>query len=226
MAFVLLVILATIFLPVEQILYGIQDWSRQAGFMAYIALAALFAFWVTFSLPTSPYMLLVGFLFGAIKGLAVVWVGGMVGSALAFLLVRTVARDWIERRIKRQTFFIALDRAIQRKGFLVVLLSRMVMVFPYPLLNYALGLTNVRFKDYFVGTNLGMILPFLLFTFMGTTARDVTAIMRGDLSLGRTEWIIAGTIFIVVIGMIILSLGIARKTLREELLKAEQETTS
>lgn len=222
--FVAVVILAAIFLPVEQILYGIQDWSRQAGPVAYVVVAAAFAFAVTFSLPTSPFMLLAGFLFGVIKGLTVMWFGGMVGSALAFWLARTVARDWIERRLKRKVFFSALDRAIGRRGLLVVLLTRMVMVIPYPLLNYALGLTQVRFRDYFIGTNVGMILPFALFVFLGTTASDVTAIMRGDVHLGRNEWIVAGLVFVGVIGLIFLTVRLAGKTLREELLAAEQES--
>jgi uncharacterized membrane protein YdjX (TVP38/TMEM64 family) len=219
-----MLIVAAIFLPIEQILYGIQDWSRQAGPTAYVALTLLFAFWVTFSLPTSPYMLLAGFLFGLVKGLAVIWVGGMIGSALGFLLARTMARDWIERRLKRRSFFIALDRAIGRRGLLVVTLTRMVMVIPYPLLNYALGLTKVRFRDYFIGTNVGMVLPFALFVFLGTTASDVTAIMRGDVHFGRNEWIVASVVFVAVVGLIFLTLRVAGKTLREELLAAEQET--
>lgn len=218
-----LIVLAAIFLPIEEILYGIQDWSRQAGPTAVVALTALFAVWLVCSMPTSPYMLLAGFLFGAGKGFAVIWIGGLFGSALAFLLGRTIARDWIERRMKRQPFFIALDRAIGRKGFLVVFLSRMVMVFPYPLLNYALGLTSVRFRDYLLGTNLGMALPMLLMVFLGTTANDVTAIIRGDVHLGRTEWVIAGIVFITVISLIAVTIRIAGKTLREELLAAEQE---
>jgi uncharacterized membrane protein YdjX (TVP38/TMEM64 family) len=168
-------------------------------------------------------MLLAGFLFGVWEGLAVIWVGGLVGSAAAFVLGRTVAREWIERRLQRQLFFTALDRAIGRKGFLVVFLSRMVMIFPYPLLNYALGLTSVRFRDYLLGTNLGMALPMLLMVFLGTTANDITAIVRGEVHLGRDEWILAGVVFVLVVGLIFATLRVAGKTLREELIAAEQE---
>ena len=218
-----LIVLAAIFLPIEEILYGIQDWSRQAGPSAVVVLTALFALWLVLSLPTSPYMLLAGFLFGVVEGLAVIWIGGLVGSAVAFMLGRTVARDWIERRLQRQLFFTALDRAIGRKGFLVVFLSRMVMIVPYPLLNYALGLTSVRFRDYLLGTNLGMALPMLLMVFLGTTASDVTAILRGDVQLGRTEWILAGVVFVLVVGLILATIRIAGRTLQEELRAAEQK---
>ena len=88
----------------------------------------------------------------------------------------------------------------------MVLLTRLVMVLPYPALNYTLGLTNVSLKDYVLGTNTGMVIPFFLFVYLGTTASNIAAIMSGQISLERNEWIagLLGLVAVIaIVGLII-----------------------
>lgn len=113
---------------------------------------------------------------GATFGLAggVVWVmtGATIGASLAFLLARYVARSAVERRIAGNPRFAAVDRAVGREGWRIVVLLRLSPVFPFNLLNYSLGLTNVRFLDY-VLASIGMLPGTLLYTYSGVLAGDL-----------------------------------------------------
>lgn len=204
-------------LPLEQLLTDLQAWSADGGVIAFIAVTLVIALAFLVLLPASLFMMLAGFLFGTAKGLAAVWLAGLIASTLAFKIGRTVARPWIERRIRRHTVFMAIDRAVERKGFLVVFLTRIVMLLPYPWLNYALGLTSVGTKDYVAGSNLGMILPYFLFVYLGTTVSNVTAIINGQVSLERNELIAGGVALAIVLLVVALIIRASARVLKTEL---------
>ncbi len=151
------------------------------------------------------------------KGFAVAWLAGLVASTLAFWVGRTVARPWIERRTQRHPLFQAIDRAIRRKGLLVVFLTRFVMLLPFPALNYMLGLSAVRPRDYLVGTNLGMLLPYFLFVYLGTTVGDVTALLQGDITPGRRELLLGAVALFAVLAAVALMVRVAWRPLSAEL---------
>ena len=117
---------------------------------------------------------------------------------------------------------MAIDRAIQRKSFMVVLLTRLVMLLPYQVLNYSLGLTGVGFRAYLLGTNLGMIPPMFLFVYLGSSAADLAAVLEGQVSLERNEVAVAVAGFAAVIGIVALIIRSASRVLREELQAASK----
>jgi len=213
----LAVVTAAVFLPLEQLISDLQEWIEGHRILAVFAVTALIAISILLLLPLSPMSMFAGFVFGLAQGFLVVWFAGLAASTLAFWIGRGIARPWVERKIQRKTAFIAIDRAIQRKGLLVVLLSRLVMVIPYQWLNYTLGLTKVSLKDYLLGTNIGMILPFFLFVYLGTTVSDLASVMSGDLSLERHELGFAILALIAVITIITLIIRKAAVVLKEEL---------
>ena len=119
-----------------------------------------------------------GALFGLAKGTAIVFSAATLGSALAFLVARYLARPLVERRIRGNPRFAAIDRAIESDGLRVVFLLRLSPVFPFTLLNYALGLTGVRFRDYLLAS-LGMLPGSLLYVYYGKVAGEVAALVSG-----------------------------------------------
>jgi uncharacterized membrane protein YdjX (TVP38/TMEM64 family) len=165
-------------------------------------------------------MMLSGFLFGVIKGFLVAWIATFFASTAAFLIARRLARPLVERRIANKPSFMAIDRAIRRKGFFVVLLTRLIMVLPFPALNYSHGLTDVRLRDYVLGTMIGMVPGILLFVYLGTLASDVADIVNGRVTLEGGEWVavIAAVAAVLVVAAAIVV--VARKALRDELARA------
>ena len=111
-------------------------------------------------------------IFGPYKGFLYVWIGAMLGASAAFFIGRTLGREFaaslIGDRLKRY------DDAIERNGFATVLYLRLVY-FPFTPMNFGMGLTKVRFVDYFFGTALGILVGTFIFTFFIGTLKEVWA---------------------------------------------------
>src|SRR5206468_3640015 len=96
--------------------------------LLYVAAAVLF-------LPGSVLTLGAGAVFGLARGVGLVWIGATLGATAAFLVGRYLARDWVARRIDGNPRFRAIDEAVAREGWKIVLLTRLSPVFPFNLLN-------------------------------------------------------------------------------------------
>jgi uncharacterized membrane protein YdjX (TVP38/TMEM64 family) len=214
--------LVAMLLPVEQLMAAIQAWVNLHPSSAVFVVAVSIFLGILLLLPLSLMFMLAGFLFGLIKGFFVAWVALLLASSAAFWLGQTFARPWIERRIQNNPLFTSIDRAVQRKGLLIVLLTRLVMVIPYQLLNYSLGLTRVSFRNAVLGTALGSTPPVFLFVYLGTTVSNIAAIMSGEVKLEGQELVIGAVALAVVVGIILLIVRVAGKTLKEELIAGRQ----
>ncbi|HET7321726.1 MAG TPA: TVP38/TMEM64 family protein, partial [Longimicrobiaceae bacterium] len=128
--------------------------------------------------PGSVLTLAAGALFGLVDGVVYVFLGALVGSSAAFLTARYLARRPVERRLARDPRFAAVDGAVGREGWKIVFLLRLSPLFPYTLLNYALGLTRVRFRDYLAAAP-GMIPGIVLYVYAGRVAGDAAALAAG-----------------------------------------------
>ena len=128
--------------------------------------------------PGSLLTLAAGAIFGLVRGAVYVFIAATLGASAAFLVARYVARSAIERRLAGNPRFAAIDGAVGAQGRKIVFLLRLSPVFPFNLLNYGLGLTQVRFVDYLVAS-LGMIPGTLLYVYYGKLAGDVAALAGG-----------------------------------------------
>jgi len=152
-------------------LQGLGPWGPVAFIAGYIAATLAFV-------PGSILTLAAGALFGIGPGVLYVFIAAALGSSGAFLVSRHLARPAIERRVAGDARFAAIDRAIGTSGIKIVLLLRLSPVFPFNLLNYALGLTRVRFADYLIAS-VGMLPGTLLYVYYGKLAGDVAALAGG-----------------------------------------------
>jgi uncharacterized membrane protein YdjX (TVP38/TMEM64 family) len=135
--------------------------------------------------PGSALTLAAGATFGVARGTALVFVAAVLGSSLAFLVARYLARGAVERRIAGNPQFAAIDRAIGREGRKITFLLRLSPAIPFTLLNYALGLTRVRFGDALLAS-LGMLPGTLLYVYLGSVAGDAASASAGGAEVGRT----------------------------------------
>ncbi|MGH7630070.1 MAG: TVP38/TMEM64 family protein [Gemmatimonadales bacterium] len=129
-------------------------------------------------IPGSLLTLAAGAIFGVTRGVLYVFVGAVLGAAAAFLIARYVARSAVERKLGGNPRFAAIDRAIAQQGRKIVTLLRLSPVFPFNLLNYALGLTQVRLGDYLLAM-VGILPGTILYVYTGKLAGDVVALAGG-----------------------------------------------
>ena len=166
----------------QQAVADFLEWARHHQVEGVCALVLAYVLACVLLVPGSVMTLGAGFAFGLGLGFAAVFVGSNVGAALAFFLGRTLARGWIEKKVAGNARFRAIDQAVGRQGFKIVLLLRLSPVFPFTVLNYALGLTRVSFRDYCLGSLIGMIPGILMYVYLGSLITSVT-----ELASGRSE---------------------------------------
>lgn len=167
-------------------------------------------------IPGSLLTLAGGAIFGLAEGTALVFVGASLGATAAFLASRYLVRGAIEKRVAAEPRFAAIDRAVGREGFKIVLLLRLTPVVPFVLLNYALGLTRVRLGDY-VRAFIGMLPATLLYVYYGKVVGDVAEIAAGvGNERGWGDHALLGVGLIATVAATTVIVRIARRALREE----------
>ncbi len=153
-------------------------WVDGLGFWGPLVFVVGYGAAVVAFVPGSVLTLAGGAIFGLVEWTIYVFVAATLGAAGAFLVSRHLARRAIERRLEGNPRFAAIDRAVGLEGRKIVFLLRLSPVFPFNLLNYGLGLTQVRFVDYFAASP-GMIPGTLLYVYYGKLIGDVAAVAGG-----------------------------------------------
>ena len=172
--FVITAVVIVRFTPVKEFLTAerLGRFLEGTGFLAPLAYMIVYAVGVCLFVPGTLLTTLGAAIFGPYFGFLYVWVGAMFGSSMAFFIGRYLGRDFaaslIGDRLRKY------DEAIERNGFATVLYLRLVY-FPFTPMNFGMGLTRVRFRDYLTGTALGIIVGTFIFTFFVGTVRDVWA---------------------------------------------------
>ena len=161
-----------------RLLPAFEMWVEEIGIWGPFAFAAAYAVATVAMVPGSALTLIAGGIFGLATGFVTVFVGASVGATLAFLVSRYVARSWVEQQLESHDKFAAIDRAVGEEGLKIVVLLRLSPVFPFNLLNYALGLTSVRLRDY-VLAHFAMLPGTLLYVYSGYAGRAAVELASG-----------------------------------------------
>ncbi len=173
-AFIIGAIILVRYTPVKDYLTAeaLGNFLQTAGIWAPLLFIVIYAVGVCLFVPGTLLTGLGAAIFGPYWGFLYVWFGAMAGSSAAFVIGRTLGREFaaglIGNKLKKY------DDAIERNGFATVLYLRLVY-FPFTPMNFGMGLTKVRFWDYFMGTGLGIIVGTFIFTFFIGTLKEVWA---------------------------------------------------
>lgn len=168
------------------------------------------------AIPGSLLTLGAGAIFGLIGGIAYVFVGAVLGSSLAFLIARYLARPAVERRVASDRRFEQIDAAVAKEGLKIVFLLRLSPLLPYNALNYALGLTRVRFRDFLLAS-FGMLPGTLLYVYSGRVAGDLAALAGGaGVERGSGYYAVLGLGLLATVLVSVWIARIARNALRRE----------
>ena len=159
----------------QELLRNALQWVDNLGTIAPIVFILIYTIATVAFLPGSILTLGAGLVFGIVQGSIYVFIGATIGATLAFLVGRYLARGWISKKIAGDRKFSAIDRAVGQEGFKIVLLTRLSPIFPFNLLNYALGVTGVSLKDY-VLASVGMIPGTIMYVYIGSLAGSIATI--------------------------------------------------
>jgi pyruvate/2-oxoglutarate dehydrogenase complex dihydrolipoamide dehydrogenase (E3) component/uncharacterized membrane protein YdjX (TVP38/TMEM64 family) len=191
-------------LPVKQYLVSILEWTKGLGVWGPLFVIVFYVVACLFFLPGSVLTLGAGFLFGVAVGFPTAWIGASLGACAAFLVGRTIGREWVAKKVAGNAKFKAIDHAVGREGFKIVFLLRLSPIFPFNLLNYALGLTKVSFGTYVLASVTGMIPGGLMYCYFGSAARSLADVAAGQVQRGPAEqvffWVgLAATVAVAVV---------------------------
>jgi uncharacterized membrane protein YdjX (TVP38/TMEM64 family) len=162
---------------------GLGAWGPAVFIAGYVLATIAFV-------PGVVLTLAAGAIFGLLEGIVYVFVAATLGASAAFLVGRYLARAAVERRLAANPRFAAIDRAVGAEGWKIVFLLRLSPVFPFNFLNYALGLTRVRFADYLTAS-VGMLPGTVLYVYSGKLIGDVSALAGGAaVEKGTGYWVV------------------------------------
>ena len=167
------------------------------GVLGPVIYIAAYVLGVVFFVPGLPMTLLGGLAFGPVRGAAYVWIAATIGAALAFLVARYGLRGLVEGWVARNARLTRMDEAVAHDGWRIVMITRLVPLFPFNLQNYAYGVTRIGFWAYLTTSAVCMIPATVAYTFAGG------ALSRGGGDLRRTVGYLAvAGVLIVLVSLI------------------------
>ena len=201
--------------PIAEILAQVQERVMRSGVWSAIWYPLLYACCNVLLLPGGFLSLGGGFFFGLWWGFLINLVGNVGGAAISFYISRWIGRRWLHRRLMRNPTLEALEPAVQREGWKIILLSQLHPLFPTSLLNYLYGLTRIRFRTCILWVAIGQAPGLFLYAYLGTLGQLGLNLVRGKSHPEPIEyWIWGGGLVLSVV--ILMMLGrIALRLLRE-----------
>jgi len=203
-------------LNLQEFLQNALQWINSLGAIGGIVFIGIYIIATLAFLPAALLTLGAGVIFGVTWGSVYVFIGATLGAIAAFLGGRYLAQGWVKEKISSYKKFAIIDKAVSKEGLKIVLLVRLSPLFPFNLLNYALGITSVSFQDYLIGS-VGMIPGTIMYVYFGSLVGDIALIgsknQPGNIIL---HWVIQIMGLIATIAVTVYVTKIAKKALKDE----------
>ena len=196
-----------------EVFSALLDRIRGLGALAPVLFITLYIVGAILFVPGSVLTIGAGVLFGLLWGSIYVSIGATIGATAAFLIGRYLARDWVRSQLEGNRKFAAIDQAVGREGWKIVLMTRLSPVFPFNLLNYAFGLTAVTLRDYFLATWIGIMPGSVLYVYIGSLGGTLAAASTSHQTPAR--WVLRIVGLAATLGVAIYAGRIASRALNE-----------
>jgi uncharacterized membrane protein YdjX (TVP38/TMEM64 family) len=165
--------------PVVDILANVQQHVMRWGVWSAIWYPLLYACCNVLLLPGGVLSVGAGFFFGLWWGFLIALLGNVGGAAISFVISRSIGRQWLKRKLMRNQTLVALEPAIEKEGWKIILLSQLHPLFPTSLLNYLYGLTRIRFRTCMLWVAIGQAPGLFLYSYLGTLGQLGLNLARG-----------------------------------------------
>lgn len=209
-------------LPIQSWLQSFLAQTEALGPWGPVALVGVYILACVLLLPGSVLTLGAGAAFGLTKGLIAVSLGSTLGACAAFAIGRYLARSRVEAWIQSNPRFRALDEAVGRDGRRIVFLTRLSPVFPFNLLNFFYGITQVRFLDYALASWIGMLPGTVVFVYSGSLGREAAKAATGG-GIGVLQGALYGIGFLATVFVSVKVGRLARESLELALEESDQD---
>lgn len=186
-ALVFLAILAWFLLPLRAWTMALESWFRDLGPVGIAAFVFAYVIGTVVLAPGSAMSILGGLVFGW-WGIPIVLLAASVGTSLAFLIARYLARDAVASRLEGRPKLKAVDQAVDEDGWKIVALLRLSPAVPFGLQNYLFGLTSVGFWPYAIATAICIVPGTALYVSLGALGQASAT----GASAGAAGWILFG----------------------------------
>jgi uncharacterized membrane protein YdjX (TVP38/TMEM64 family) len=164
------------------------QWIAARGPMGHAVFVAVFALAAMAFFPAGLLTLAAGAIFGVRLGTVYAYAGALLGACGAFLVSRYIARDMVERHIASRPRVAAISTGLGDEGRRIVFLLRLSPVIPYSVINCAMGVTRIAFRDFLIGS-LGMLPVTAMYVYYGSVAGTIVAATQGHGGRGREYYV-------------------------------------
>ncbi|CEO04459.1 DedA family protein [[Clostridium] sordellii] len=171
---IILLILGTIICKILSINIGVEDiqeYVSSFGRLAPLVYIIMFALVPLTLFPDSILAIGGGMVFGLFKGYIYTLIGALIGATISFYISRKLGRAFVKKLTKEKLDNI--EELINSKGFFIVLILRLVPLFPFDIISYGSGLTSIKYKDFLLATIIGTIPGILVFTNIGAQSVNI-----------------------------------------------------
>ena len=214
------------FFPVVDLIEALQQRVAAWGPWGAICYPLLFAACNILLLPGGVLAVGGGFFFGLWWGFLIVFAGNIVAAAISFALSRRVAGHWVRRKLVQNATLRALEPAVERESWKIILLSQLHPLFPTSLLNYVYGLMPIRFSTYMFWASLGRIPGLFLYVYIGTLGQFAIRIRSGRSYPRMIEYWTWGGAFVMTILLLVVLARIAYRVVEPARVQRSQPEIS
>jgi uncharacterized membrane protein YdjX (TVP38/TMEM64 family) len=211
------------FFPLAEMLAAVQQRVMGWGVWSAICYPLLYACCNVLLLPGGFLSLGGGFFFGLWWGFLIILVGNVAGAAISFFISRWIGRRWLHRRLMKNRTLVALEPAVEREGWKIILLSQLHPLFPTSLLNYLYGLTTIRFRTCMLWVAIGQAPGLFLYAYLGTLGQLGLNLVRGKSHPQPVEYLIWGGGLVTSVIVLLLLGRIALRLLKEAQEEAQRD---
>lgn len=204
-------------LPVADWITLLAERARDTGSTGAALFLAAYIISTIAILPGSILTLAAGFAYGPVWGLALASPASVAGATCAFLLGRTLLRGWAAARVGESPRLRAIDAAIDREAFKIVLLLRLSPFFPFNILNYALSLSRVRIGTYVLASFIGMLPGTAMYVYLGSLAPAAAELASAGGGGGTTRTALYAAGLLATAAAAVIGTRAARRALQAEL---------
>jgi uncharacterized membrane protein YdjX (TVP38/TMEM64 family) len=176
--------------PLVDVVADIQQRVMRWGAWSAIFYPLLYACCNVLLLPGGVLSVGAGFFFGLWWGFLIALVGNVSGAAISFFISRWIGRQWLRRKLLRNRTLVALEPAVEREGWKIILLSQLHPLFPTSLLNYLYGLTRIRFRTCMLWVAIGQAPGLFLYSYLGTLGQLGLNVARGKSQPQALEYLV------------------------------------